>query len=77
MEANGALAKRLKELMAEKGVNYQVLAEKSGLPVRRIQRMAMGTVSNPGVFVMMRICNGLGITLDEFFGTEELQSFAK
>lgn len=77
MEQNGALAKRLKELMKEKGMNYKELAEKSGLPDRRIYRMAMGMTSDPGVFVMMKICNGLGITLDEFFGTEEFEKFTR
>ena len=76
MEQNIALSNRLKNLMEEKHLTFKELAEKSGIPVRRIYRMMHGGVSNPSVFVMMRICNAMDITLDEFFGTEELQAFA-
>ena len=77
MEQNVVLAKRLKELMEVKGISFGELAQKSGLDARRLHRIANGVVSNPSVFVMMRICNGLEVTLDEFFGTEELKAFAK
>ena len=77
MEQNEVLAKRLKELMEEKGMNYRTLAEESGLPVKRVYRMAAGMTSNPGVFVMMRICKGLGVTLDEFFKAEEFEVFTR
>lgn len=75
MEQNIALANRLKELCEQKNLSYNELAEKSGLPLRRIYRMAHGGVSNPGVFVMMRICSGLEVSLDEFFGTDEFKEF--
>ena len=75
MEQNTALANRLKSLCEEKGISYADLAQKSGIPVRRIQRMAFGATSNPTVFMMLRICDALGITLDEFFGTDEFKDF--
>ena len=77
MQQNEALAKRLKELMEEKGMDYRALAAKSGLPVKRVYRMVMGVTSNPGVFVMMQICKGLGVTLDEFFEAEEFEAFTR
>lgn len=73
MEQNKALAKRLKELMEEKGESYRSLADKCNLPIRRLQRMGMGMTSNPSVFIMMRICDTLGVTLDEFFGTDDFK----
>ncbi len=77
METNILLANRLKELCEEKNLSYNALAEKSGLPVRRIYRMACGGTSNPGVFVMMQLCNGLGMSLDEFFATDEFKALRK
>ena len=77
MEQNVVLGNRMKELMKAKNVGYQDLAEKSSVSIRRIYRMANGGVSNPGVFEMMRICNTLGVSLDEFFGTEELKAVVK
>ena len=74
MQANEVLAKRLRELCEEKNVTYQELGSKIGMPGRRIYRMANGMVSNPGIFTMLPICEGLGVTLDEFFGTEEFRA---
>lgn len=65
MEQHVAMANKLKNLMEEKGVNYQELAKVSGLSTRRVYRIVNGMVSNPGVFVMRDICKGLAISLDE------------
>ncbi len=73
MEQNVLLANRLKELMQEKGMSFGDLAEKSGISVKRIYRIANGGVSNPSVFVMMDICRALGVSLDEFFKDEAFQ----
>ena len=74
MEQNIAIANRLKALCEEKGLNYNSLAEKSGLPLRKVYRMMTAGASNPGVFTMIRLCKALGITLDEFFNAEEFQN---
>jgi transcriptional regulator with XRE-family HTH domain len=75
MEQNIVLANRVYQLREERNMNYNDLAEKSGLPLRGVYRIAQGGVSNPGVFVMMKLCKGLGVSLDEFFGTEEFNEF--
>lgn len=75
MEQNIVLSNRIKELMEEKGLSYNELAEKSGLPVRRVYRMANGLVSNPGIFIMIQLCKGLDLSLDEFVGTEAFDAF--
>jgi len=61
--------------MEQRGMNYNELAEKSGLPVRRVYRMATGLVSNPGIFLMIQLCKGLEVSLDEFVGTEAFDAF--
>lgn len=73
MEKNMLIANRLKELSKEKNISYNTLAEKSGVPVRRVYRMANGYISDPGVFLVMSICKALDISLDEFFDTDELR----
>lgn len=77
MEQSRAIAERLKALMKEKGLSYNELAERCNMPVRRIYRMASMGASNPGIFTMCRICEGLGVTLDEFMGTEQMQEAIK
>ena len=73
MESKIVLANRLKEVCQEKNITYRELGEKIGMPVGRIYRIATGMTSNPGIFTMIRLCDGLEISLDEFFGTEEFK----
>ena len=77
MEPNKALADRLKSLCEEKGMSYKELAEKSGLPVKRVYRLTYGVNTSPSIYVMLRICDALEITVDEFFSTEEFKEFRK
>lgn len=73
---NKALANRLKELCEEKNYSYRELGEKIGMSPRRIARIAYGMTTNLGIYTMIRICDGLGVTLDEFFNTEEVRTWA-
>lgn len=74
---NEVLANRLKELCQEKNITYRQLGEKIGMPPTRIMRIVYGNTSNPGIYTMMDICDGLGVSLDEFFGTEEFKELRK
>lgn len=75
MDPNIVLSNRIKELMEQKGMNYVALAEKSGIPARRVYRIVNGLLSNPGIFVMMKVCKGLEVSLDEFVSPEEFDEF--
>lgn len=75
MEGRGALGKRLNELCEQNNISYKELAEKTGVPASKVLRILWGNASNPGVFIMLKLCDGLGITMDEFFGTEEFNEF--
>lgn len=74
MEQNRAIANRIKALCEEKGLNYNSLAEKSGLPLRKVYRLMSSGASNPGVFTIIRLCNAFEITLNEFFDAEEFKN---
>ena len=67
MEQEVVLAARLKELMAEREMGFLALSEKSGVPDRRLRRLAQGVNQDPPISVMRGICKGLDVTLDEFF----------
>jgi len=32
-----------------------------------------GTTKNPGIYTIMKICDGFGITMKEFFDTKEFE----
>ena len=74
---NQILGKRIKELCEQKGISYAELAEKIGVSKRSIMRMELGAPSSTSVFRMIAICDVLGVTLDEFFGTEEFKNLRK
>lgn len=74
---NNVLGNRLKELCQEKNISYRELGEKIGMSGTRIARIANGMTSNPGVYTMIQICDGLGVSLDEFFGTDEFKELRK
>jgi hypothetical protein len=33
-----------------------------------------GSTKNPGIFTMIKICNGFGITISEFFNSKEFEN---
>ena len=74
---NNALANRLKELCQEKNISYRALGEKIGMPETQIIRMALGVTRNPSIYTMISICDALGVSLDEFFGTDEFKELRK
>lgn len=61
-----AIHKRINELIDEKGWSIYKLAEKSGLPQSSLYTM-MKRNTMPQLDTLEAICNGLGITLCDFF----------
>ena len=74
MEQNVAVATRLRSLCEEKGITVAMLAEKTGMSVRRIYRMMHIGASNPGIYTMHCICKALEITIDEFLDSDEFKN---
>ncbi len=72
-----AVSKRLKELCKERNISYVELSKKSGVPENKIRRLAIGAPSNPGLLLMMKICDVLEVTLDEFVDTDEFRELRK
>ena len=51
-------------------VNY--LANQSGISQSYLCELEMGTYKNPSVDILSNLCDILGISLSEFFNTEQL-----
>ncbi len=66
------LVDKLNQLCKERGYSYYILAYKSSVPLSTLMHIMEGRVKNPGVFTLIKICSGLGITLGELFSPEEL-----
>ena len=61
---------RLKQLMEERGMNVYALAQASDVSWQTVKNIFTLT-SNPSVGTLQKICRGLGVTLSQFFATEE------
>lgn len=66
-----AVKNRILELCGERGISINKLATISALPPSSIKNILYGKSQNPKVLTIKMICDGLGITLGEFFSTSE------
>lgn len=48
--------------------DYGKLSWVSGVPLTTLMHIMDGTVKNPGIFTVMKLCKGFGITMDELLG---------
>lgn len=65
------LIKQINELCNEKNYDYITLSRKSGVPLSTILNIIKGNSKNPGIYTILKLCNGFEITPAEFFGKIE------
>lgn len=49
------------------------LARSAGIPPSTVKNILNGASKNPGVVTIKMICDGLGISIIEFFDTDEFR----
>ena len=62
---------RLLKLLDEKEFSIHKLAIESGVAPSTIKNILYGKSSNPGLVTIKMLCDGFGITLIDFFNTDE------
>ena len=65
---------RILQLCGEHGLTINRLATLSVLPPSSIKNILYGKSQNPKLLTIKLICDGLGITLGEFFFTPEFDA---
>lgn len=70
MRTRETVAARLIELCDEKRISINRLATLSAVPPSTIKNILYGKSNNPGVVTIKMLCDGLGMTLGEFFSTD-------
>ena len=70
MKLNDAVAKKLLKICSEKNISINRLATICCLTQRTVQNIIDGNSSNPKLLTIVRICDGLNISLKEFFDDE-------
>lgn len=71
MAVYNVVVKRIKELCKEQGITPNALSYKSGISQSTIKSILNGESKNPGIVTIKKLCDGLNISLVEFFNTEE------
>lgn len=71
MNTISTIKNRILQLCEERGITINRLADVSGLPPSSIKNILYGKSQNPKILTIKMICDGLDITLIEFFNTPE------
>lgn len=67
MNAKTAVARRIHALCLERDITVNTLANWCGVPPSTIYSMLNTKSRNPGIVSIQKICDGLGISVREFF----------
>ncbi len=70
MKVYEAVAARIQELCEKRKMTVNGLATLSGLSPSTVKSIIYGASRNPGVATVKILCDGLGISLVEFFDAE-------
>ena len=74
MGTYNAVKNRLLELCGEKCLSIHKLAIESAVPPSTIKNILYGKSSNPGIVTLKMLCDGMNISLYDFFNTNEFRS---
>ena len=74
MNTTDAVRDRILRLCEERGMSINRLAMVSALPPSSIKNILYGKSRNPKLLTIKLLCDGLGITLGEFFSTPEFDA---
>lgn len=62
--------RRTKQLLEERGWSYYKLAKKAGMPLSTLRNIFRND-TQPSFVTMSQICDGLGISMAQFFAEED------
>ncbi|MCL1859830.1 MAG: helix-turn-helix transcriptional regulator [Oscillospiraceae bacterium] len=70
MNTREAVADRIKNLCKEQGITPNALSYRSGVPQSTIKSILNNETQNPGIVTIKNLCDGLDISLYDFFDTD-------
>lgn len=74
MDTREAIVFRIKQLCKERGLTPNGLSNLSAVPQATVKSILNGKSQNPGTVTIKKLCDGLEITLGEFFSTPEFDA---
>ena len=74
MDTQEAVARRIRQLCRDQGITPNRLSRIAGVPQATVKSILGGESKNPGMATIKKLCDGFGITLGEFFSTDEFDT---
>lgn len=74
MDTISAVKNRILQLCGERNISVNRLASICALPPSSVKNILYGKSQNPKLLTIKMLCDGLGITLGEFFSTPEFDA---
>ncbi|WP_298653432.1 helix-turn-helix transcriptional regulator [uncultured Eubacterium sp.] len=74
MDTYTAVKNRIYQLCEIKNMSINKLSTESAVPPSTLKNILYGKSNNPGIVTIKMLCDGLGISLTEFFDTEEFKN---
>ena len=74
MTTTAVIKNRILQLCGDRNLTINQLATITGLPPSSVKNLIYLKSLNPKVLTIKKICDGLGITLGEFFSTPEFDA---
>lgn len=67
------VVKRIYELCRERAITPNALSYMAGISQSTVKSILNGESKNPGIVTLKKICDGLDISIIDFFDTEDYQ----
>jgi len=74
MNTAKCVSNRIVELCMERNMAINALARSAGVHPSTVKSIVNGQSQNPGIVTLKMLCDGLDISLIEFFDTEEFRN---
>lgn len=74
MDTREVVANRIRQLCKQRGMTPNGLSNTSAVPQATLKSILNGESKNPGIVTIKKLCDGLEITLSEFFSTPEFDA---
>lgn len=77
MDTREAIANRIRQLCAERGITPNRISNISAVPQATVKSILNGESKNPGTVTIKKLCDGFEITLGEFFPRRNLMHWSR
>ena len=67
MDTREAVVKRTRDLCKNHGITPNALSNLAGVPQATVKSILNGESQNPGIVTLKKLCDGLDISITEFF----------